>query len=458
MVINKTVNDARASSRTGPEVRRPLRPTEKWFWIADQVSPVTGAARVHLRGQLPAGLLERAAACLAAEYPLLRVSITSDGRGKNPAFVPSAGPIPIRRVLGDDREWERQVEECELSTPLDWRRGPLVRIVDVVLNSPDEAHDLLLVLSHIIADGITGLSLLRKLVEHADRLSVAGCDDDFVDSRPIVDAPEDLLPARYRGVRGIARVAVTEVAHRITAAVTRPRRLVPELVVPAPQRKTRMLRRTLTSTQLDALRQRCRTEGVTVHCALTAAMAMAVGPVAAQKDSGRICVGSPVNIRTDLEPAVAPDEVGAYVAMWQSILRFGGDDDLWSIARQVERAAGRRRRFGQHLGLVYAMRFLVPASVAKSSRVFEFIDRHGPGNVCVSNMGRYDFPTQIGEWRLSGAQLAVNISISGYFVAIINTCHDELFCNFFYIDGVVAEQSAQYLADGCIQALLGVLD
>jgi hypothetical protein len=187
-------------------------------------------------------------------------------------------------------------------------------------------------------------------------------------------------------------------------------------------------------------------------------MAMVVGPAAAHKDSGRICIGAPVNIRADLDPPVAADEVGAYVAMWQSILRFGGDDDLWSIARQVERSARRRSRFGQHLGLMYAMRFLCPASVAKSSRVFGFIDRHGPGNVCVSNIGRYDFPAQIGEWRLSGAQLAVNISISGYFVAIINTCHDELFCNFFYIDGVVSEPSAQFFADGCVQTLLDAID
>jgi hypothetical protein len=219
-------------------VGRLLRPSEKWFWIADQVSPVTCVARVHLRGPLDAGLLERAAAALAAEYPEMRVSISSDSRGRNPAFVPSAGPVPIRRVHGDDREWERQVEEHELGTPLDWRRGPLLRIVDVVLDCPDEAHDLLLSGSHILADGITGLAILRKLVEHANRLAAAQGDDDVVESRPFLDAPEDLLPARYRGVRGIARVAAGEVAQRIATAVTRPHRLLPELVVPAPQRRT----------------------------------------------------------------------------------------------------------------------------------------------------------------------------------------------------------------------------
>ena len=118
-------------------------------------------------------MLEGAAAALAAEYPLLRASITADADGTNPAFVPAAGQYPIRRVSGDDLEWERQVEEHELGVPLDWRRGPLVRIVDIVLDSPAEAHDLLLTISHIFTDGITGLSLLHKLIEHADRLTPA---------------------------------------------------------------------------------------------------------------------------------------------------------------------------------------------------------------------------------------------------------------------------------------------
>ena len=158
MIIHNAAPHLGTVAGTDSEVRRPLRPTEKWFWIADQVSPVTGVARVRLRGHLATGLLERAAAALTAEYPLLRVSITSDSRGRNPAFVPSARPTPIRRVRGDDREWERQVEEYEIWTPLDWRRRPLIRIVDVELDSPDEAHDLLLAVSHIIADGLTALS------------------------------------------------------------------------------------------------------------------------------------------------------------------------------------------------------------------------------------------------------------------------------------------------------------
>ena len=443
--------------RMSPEVRRALCPTEKCCWIADQISPTNVVARVHLRGHIGSGFLKRAAAALAAEHPLLRVSIRIDSDGTNPTFVPSAGAVPIRRVNGDYLEWERQVDDHELNTPLDWQRGPLIRIVDVALgSSDDEEHDLLLTVSHTIADGTTALSLLRRLLEHADRLSAVDCIDEVVRSRPAAASPDELLPARCRGLRGMATFAASGLADLLARTMVRPHPLALEYIAGA-QRRTKLVRRVLSSVELDTLTRRCRAEGVTVHGALAAAMAIVVGPAAARRDSGRICIGSAINIRGELRPRVSADEVGVYVSITQTILRFGGHHDLWSVARQANRSVRWRRRFGQHLALLYAMRFLCPASVAKSSRVFRIVERHGPLNVCITNIGRNAFPARLGEWRLSGAQLAASVSVGG-FLAIINTSHDQLFWNFGYIHGAVADPSAQRFADGCVQTLLSAID
>ena len=204
-----------------PELRRPLSPVERWYWIADQVSPLNVVARVHLHGHMAAGLLERAAIALVAEHPSLRVAITSDANGTNPTFMPSAGISPIRRVRGDVFEWERQVDQYELGTSLDWHSGPLVRIVDVALDSPEEEHDLVLTVSHIIADATTALSVLHRLIEHADRLAAAAPVDDLVASRLVLGAPEELLPARYVATSNAApgwQVSVGGVAAVIFAA------------------------------------------------------------------------------------------------------------------------------------------------------------------------------------------------------------------------------------------------
>ena len=84
------------------EVRRPLSPVERWYWIADQVSPLNVIARVRLTGHVPAGGLERAAADLAAEHPPLRVAIRANAGGTNPVVVPSLQGIPVRTVCGDE--------------------------------------------------------------------------------------------------------------------------------------------------------------------------------------------------------------------------------------------------------------------------------------------------------------------------------------------------------------------
>jgi len=195
-----------------------------------------------------------------------------------------------------------------------------------------------------------------------------------------------------------------------------------------------------------------------VHGALTAAMAMAVGPSATERTAGRICIGSPINFRAKLTPPVAADEAGCYVATVPSVVRFGDDRDLWSIARRINRSLQRRTRFEQHLAALFALRFVCPASAAKSSRVFGLMERSGLLNVCISNVGRYSFAARIGDWRLSGAQFIAGLPSSSYFLATVNTSHEKLFWNFSFADGPVSRRSARRLADGCVQNLLGAID
>lgn len=430
------------------DVHRPLSPAERWYWIADQISPLNVIARVRLTGHLAEGVLERAAAHLAAEHPLLRVGIRADADGGRPTFVPSSQNIPIRTVHGDECEWERQVDQHELRTSVDWHTGPLVRIVDVVLDSAEEEHDLVLTASHVISDASTALTLLRRLIEHAAAKGRA------VGSRPVVGAPEDLLPARNRGPRGMAKLTAAGLGLGVITALGRPGRLTPESMVDPARRRTRLVRRMLNSTQVDALSRRCREEGVTVHGALAAAMATVIGPAAAHRASGRVCIGTPMDLRSELDPAVSAHEVGSYVNSLPSLVSFGGGHDFWSIARQINRSLGRRRRSGQHLTLLWGLRFICPVSAAKSSRTFGFIERYGPLNVGIANIGRYEFPARIGDWQLAGAQFITGVSISGYLIAAVNTSHGELFWNFSYIDTAVSHRDAHGFADGCLQTLL----
>ena len=139
--------------------------------------------------------------------------------------------------------------------------------------------------------------LLRRLVEEA--ATMATPSDRGPSSVPHEDS---LLPARYRGSRGIARLAAIGFADGLPA-LARPGQA--QTGVNGGIRRgvgPRLIRRMLTSTQVDTLMRRCREEGVTIHGALAAAMAMVIGPAAAQRASGRICIGSPIDFRAELIP------------------------------------------------------------------------------------------------------------------------------------------------------------
>ncbi|MBF6330795.1 condensation domain-containing protein [Nocardia transvalensis] len=431
------------------EIRRPLSASERWYWICDQLSALNVVARVHLRGALSETALRTAADALAREHPLLRVSIARQPDGTDPVFVAPADPqVPIRTVDGDRTDWEREVDEVELATPLEWATRPLARITDVRCGSGGaESHDLVFTVSHIIADGTTALALLRRLVE----LAATGTAPDSIRSRPALPAPEALLPRAFRAPWGVATAAGAGLVDQAVTLVARPRRLRPQIPLEPTARRSRLLHRELSGDRLEALVARCRAEGVTVHGALTAAMAQAYGTVVEPGVRGRIGIGSPIDFRGEV--SVSPEDAGAYVATVPSYLRFGPGTDLWDVARRLNRELTRRKRFRQHLSQIAMLPVLCPASVTAGRRTVELLDSRGPGNICLSNIGRYDFPDRIGDWTLSGAQFIAGISVSGYFVGSVNTSHDVLHWNFTYIEDVVSTERATRWADETLNVL-----
>ncbi|WP_211277733.1 hypothetical protein, partial [Couchioplanes caeruleus] len=130
---------------------------------------------------------------------------------------------------------------------------------------------------------------------------------------------------------------------------------------------------------------------------------------------------------------------------------------LWPAARAVSDDLARRRRRGEHLSMIGLLRWLGPPDLAASTPFVRQVERQGPGNLCLSNLGRHQFPDELGPWRLSGAQFVAGISVSGYFVATVNTTHDHLFWNFTYVDGIVPRARAERLADACVTTLLSAV-
>ncbi|MEZ0073058.1 condensation domain-containing protein [Planotetraspora sp. GP83] len=433
---------------------RMLSPTERWYWIIDQLSTLNVCARVRIEGELSAEALTEALRALQARQPLLRLAITDELPG-GPRFVPTDNPIPLREVSlahSEESPWEREVDEHEFAESVDWRSGPLARAV--LIRQPGQVHDLVLSVPHCIADGTTALALLRQWVRLAAEPQTSDPDVADVADGPVPVAVEDLFPARYRDMSGVLPDKDPEAGDEpdtVQDAVVG--RVVPDRFVPFHLRRTRLLHRSIDSDALEKLTTACKGEGVTLHGVLAAAMASAVARDAGAKPRAHFAVGSPVAFRDELDRPVSEDEVGCFVSAVHSVVAYQ-PDDLWAMARFINKDISARRRRGEQYSVFSLLASQGPIGIADSEPLVRYIEEQGSFNFFVSNIGRFDFPGALSGWRLSGAQFVGGISVVGYFASSVSTSHGQLNWNFTHIDEAVPRERAERLVDDCVKTVL----
>ncbi|MFE6860623.1 hypothetical protein [Nocardia sp. NPDC057668] len=470
---------ASTAATAATDFGRPLGASERWFWIIDRISPANCVGRVRVHGRLTAEELSGAADALVAEYPLLRAGVRDAGNGDPRLFALADPGIPIRRVLvgcedlAADAVWRREVD-AELAAPFTPERG-LARIVDIgyAVGTPDEYHDVVLTVSHVIMDGRSLLTLLRKLIRfgaesragrHAGvggsgraggtgregRVGSVGAP--LPGTREPIPVADDLIPL---GARGFWRYCYTTLSDQVMALALRPRKLVPPVAVGLGERRTRAVYRTVDAAGLEALTADCHRAGVTVHGVLAAAVARVVGETGRPGGKGVAGIGSPVDFRALLEPAPDAEELGIYAPVLANFVRFGPRESLWAAARAVNRQLERGIRRRKHLSVVAGMRFGTPRTVATGRRVVEMVDRRAPWNVSVTNVGRADFPETVGGRRISDVTLAgSNSCVSALTVSIIST-HGRMRLGFCYVTGILDATSAESFADRVVAELTG---
>lgn len=449
------------------EAERPLSPLERWYWIVDQISPLNVISHARVHGRLSEELLAQALDALQRRHPMLRTAIRTDSAGRRPRFTAAPGnPIPLRSVTAGapgeaaaaDR-WEREVNDHELVTPVDWSRGPLARAVVISASGAEpgeqDVHDLVLTLPHCIADGTTVLTLMRQWIELAAGIETGDLDPDgpAVWSERVLPAPEGMLPPEHRGLPGLRRIVAQQLIDQGAARRLKPRRMEATRRIPFRERTTRLLHRSLSAEQLADLAEACRREQTTVHGALAAAMVSAVAEDAGA-GAGPVMIGSPITFRDALVPQVTDREIGTYVATVPTVVDYRPGAPLWPMARTISRDLVRRRQRGEHLTAVATLGLVSPKSVDRSGRFLRFMEEKGPITLCISNVGRYDFPGTAGPWRVSSAEFVAGLSVNALYCATVNTSHGRMAWNFTHVEGAVPADRAERIAAGSVDAVL----
>jgi hypothetical protein len=321
-------------------VDRPFGSVEMLIDALDNVGTMNFVTLARVRGPLSPEALDAALRKLQARHPLLACRIVRDGR--RPRFAHDARlRIPVTRVAAPVDGWVEasQRELDRAAWPADEAPARLL-----VLEHGGDHFSLLLSCNHRVSDGTSNVLALRDLLRFVWEPGHA--------PPPLPTAPmEAYLPPALRGYRRAAQGARywgKRFARELSAA--KPERAPHAVEVPVPERKVRVLARTLSRAATGALAQRARSERATVHSALSAALLAAFH---AQLKPGQPCTqqcNHPVNLRPLLRALGAPPELdermGYLISYLESVHTLSGSDDtseLWQVARDItqELRAGR---------------------------------------------------------------------------------------------------------------------
>ncbi|WP_285730609.1 condensation domain-containing protein [Nocardiopsis sp. ATB16-24] len=445
-------------------MHRPLSPLERWYWIADRLSPLNVVGRMTVKGHLDRTAVRTALGLLQQRHAALRTAIAEDTES-GPAFIRSSHPIPLTHReesperLASSARWADDADHRHLAEGVDSRTGPLARAeaVSAIDGGGREIHELVLVLHHAIADGTTAISLVRQWAEYAATIGSANQADEsqVTEEHTLPPATEDLFPHDHRSGRG--DTATAEKRRRDAEEVSRsaPVRVPRQKKVPFGERRTRLVHRRLDTATTRALVSACRAHGVTVHGALAAGLVEAVHQDAGTPPGTRFAIGSPVDFRAELDPPVGTERAGTFVATLPTIVEGGAD--LWDTARAVNTDLARRRARGEHFSMINDLASRVGLDIGQSIGLIEYMDHEGPINLCLTNVGVIPLPEWIGSLRVIDADFAAGISVTGVLVAAATTVHGRLSWNLTYVDGLVSRDRADRLASASLDRLVELL-
>lgn len=431
---------------------RPLSSGEHLLWLIDRAVPqnfVMVARLLPLSGKLThlPLLLKQALDILRQRYPSLNCRIK---KGKKLEFVTSNVPkIPLRIIQqkGDDH-WVIESEN-QMLKPLPWAKGPMVR---VVLMEAQNQWDLLMTFCHLTTDATSGVKFLKHLLTIIDRLARG--------ETPGVEPPLPGLPP----VDDLLREEVKQRAQALASQEStgeqtlKPVNLQGDREVPVEQRKTRIIPRQLTKTELKKLMVKSRKEKATVHSAFCAAllqtMAEQIRLSLQVPQKGPLLMGciSAVNIR-HLFKQPPGDNLGNFISNALHYQLIDDGTSLWEAARETRKSLQAHLDAGQDINMRLAAGSLLRPNETPIELITRLKDLFPPTGV--TNMGQLDIPERFGNILLENLHYnpAINPAIKNGFGLSVSAFGNHTTLNFLYAEPFISKERANQMAESAMKRL-----
>jgi len=364
---------------------------------------------VRIRGKFSLGQLQQALDCVRSRHRLL-IPRAEDER------LPSAHfPVCFLADNKDNDGWKEIVRE-ELRTPFPGDHGPFARFT--WLASKDHS-DLIGTFHHGVCDGFSGVYVMR------DVLQALGDPDAPVPPLPLSPHFSTLIPESVSASPGVKRqLCKLVMTMRLAMLLGRLRSRIIPAPQPAsvegsastpgalpPELRMCILPHTLTASQTASLVQRCKAEGATIHAAACTAWLRAFANTLPGKASRIRSVSSPVSLRNRLTQPVG-DTTGMFMSTVETRLNCKPGRDFWEMARefqaQLKQDATDEKLFMMPLMFGEFARNFSKAEMAEVARIF--FQRQVTYDFSMTNLGRLDFPSQVGPLQIESFHNLVNSS------------------------------------------------
>lgn len=461
-----------------PYTRR-IAPVER-FLAWSPYSVVTMMARI--KGDVSASALADAVAKARRRHRHLGVRIQADD-----AHVPwftseGAGEIPIDVVPRESDDHWIGVQQEAARVPFEFDARPSVRFI--LVQSPG-LSELVIVCHHIICDGLSLAYLARDLMVHLG--DPARAVEVLPDPVPV---DRDSMPADV-SLNAIVKFFV----HRFNKRWEREKIFFDQedyrnlCAAYWGNFEHKLFSIELSEAETSALVERCRSEGVTVNSALTAALVGAQYAVQGDKPH-HSSIGVAASVRDRLR-SPAGEAIGFYAGMARPKYRYDGRLGFWENARRFHKEITPlytdRHLFGEFMtwcylepaileamhfkrlgGLVapHQSRYQKLAAFAKRDDIVlgllkrnnqESLDRIFMGTA-VTNLTRLDFPRQYGALELDRLVMQPG---AGFPLANVNlvlgavTCAGKLSLVLEYAERAIATDTVVKVKDRAMDYLLG---
>lgn len=345
---------------------RPLGTNEKIFWVLDQKTPSHFAVAAELEGNTSKEAWRLAIDEAQKRHPNLSVKITGHHYSNLTFEHVNNRPIPLKVLYSmEDYDWDNVIEE-ELALPFNMEEAPLARVV--IIQQPGKSI-FVFVTHHSIGDGMSVSLIIRDILsvlsgETLSDLALIPSMDQLA-GIPSPEMQEDLTVAAELG-KGEAWPALKVNRLRLSDVVT-----------------AKLIART-------------KSEGTSVHAALSAALILAGRKLAPEWGNKEVRILHPVSARKMLN--VGDD----YSLVLNSIVAsYGTENDasFWDLARAAK----------ESLSLTttkeWLMAHLTGASALFTSNmdtddVEKLIHQATDHDIVLTNLGLLPFKTDFGQFKI----------------------------------------------------------